>query len=237
MTRYTPFPQHAWNSKFFALLDAETHYVSRNWSRFVSLVPPPADEQGECDLVVARIGEREGRREEILFEDKGLEAALWPVIRTLAVPGVTAQNWTTSLPCTWMMLLSAFYDLQPGLYVIKQRFSRGRPVHAGGSVIGVTSITTPGHPSYPAGHAAQGHMAVLLLGHLLQEEPSLMQAMLGAAERVAENRVIAGIHFPSDSVAGKNLALQFVPMLLRSELFGNLCADARRELESVRRRA
>jgi hypothetical protein len=231
MSSFVPFPQEDWDCKFLDFIDAETQYVSRSWGRFVHLAAPP-DAQGDWAGFEVLMGEREVRKAEILAQDKEskLENALWPVIQTLAISDVTASNWPEILPCTWKVLLSAFHDLLPGLYLLKQHFNRGRPSHTWGEAIGVTTIPTPGHPAYPGGHATQAQMAVLLLKHLLKDDPDLMTRMQAAARRIAANRVAAGIHFPSDSGAGESLAQQFVPMLLQSELFEGICEAARSEL-------
>jgi len=68
-------------------------------------------------------------------------------------------------------------------------------------------LLTPGHGSYPAGHATQCHFlsAVLteLLGVATTSETSDQLTRL--ASRIAENRVVAGLHYPEDNVAGKVL--------------------------------
>lgn len=246
MSDYTSFPQHAWDPAHLLLIDAEPYYVSQSWSRFITLEPPPPDANGECDAVVEAGRDRAERKDEILAQDGALHMQLWPIIEALKLGGVTEDNWSPEddavtdprLPYSWELLRAALWDMQCGLYALKRRFNRGRPVHAFGSKIGVTSLYTPGHPAYPAGHAAQCHVSVLLLEAALKrmnqvphDLPRLLDEMLRAAERVAENRVVAGIHFPSDTVAGKDLALQYVPMLLRSPLFGRVVAAAARELE------
>lgn len=246
MSNYTRFPQHAWEPAHLILVDAEPYYVSQAWSRFITLEPPPPDADSECDAVIKAGQDRAERKEEVREQGGALHLQLWPIIEALRLSGVTKENWSpedeavtgVQLPHTWEMLRAALWDMQCGLYALKLRFNRGRPVHAFGSKIGVTSLRTPGHPAYPAGHAAQSHVSVLLLETALKRMkqvpanmPRLLDDMLRAGERVAENRVVAGIHFPSDTVAGKDLALQYVPMLLRSTLFGRVVAAAARELE------
>lgn len=64
-----------------------------------------------------------------------------------------------------------------------------------------TVVPTPNHPSYPAAHACYSSAAATVLGYLF---PSDAEAVLALA--VDESRIWAGIHYPSDVVAGAELA-------------------------------
>jgi membrane-associated phospholipid phosphatase len=68
-------------------------------------------------------------------------------------------------------------------------------------------ILTPSHGSYPAGHASQGNILVKVLTDLVGSKlgtdlPNQLQLL---ADRVSENRVVAGVHFEEDMTAGKAL--------------------------------
>lgn len=68
-------------------------------------------------------------------------------------------------------------------------------------------IEAPPHPAYPAGHACEGHTIASVLAALV---PGLagsdVEAMLrSVALRIAHNRVVAGLHFPVDNLAGRLL--------------------------------
>jgi membrane-associated phospholipid phosphatase len=84
-------------------------------------------------------------------------------------------------------------------------------------------IPMPGHASWPSGHATQAWLKALCIEHVLQGilSGTLTTGDLGAvssnlrtlAIRVARNREIAGLHYPTDSAAGRNLAETIVPFL------------------------
>jgi hypothetical protein len=75
-------------------------------------------------------------------------------------------------------------------------------------------IPMPGHPSYPSGHATQAMLMANLVDQVfadpdLQPNPrfrSMSLLLRAMAERIARNREIAGLHYPSDSVAGQRVA-------------------------------
>ena len=68
-------------------------------------------------------------------------------------------------------------------------------------------ITTPGHGSFPMGHATQAYATAELLKLLLGLGPTDTTALQleRQAHRIAVNRIIAGVHFPVDLVAGQLL--------------------------------
>jgi len=89
-------------------------------------------------------------------------------------------------------------------------------------------ITTPGHGSFPMGHATQAYAVAYVLKHLLKLNPQrrrhrgLIDQLDRQAARIATNRVIAGMHFPVDSMAGRMLGVAL------GEYFVGRCLGGRR---------
>ena len=65
-------------------------------------------------------------------------------------------------------------------------------------------FATPNHPSYPAAHACASISVTRVLGYLF---PRDAEAFATLGERAAESRIWAGIHYRSDIVAGRQLAI------------------------------
>jgi UDP-N-acetylmuramoylalanine-D-glutamate ligase len=81
-------------------------------------------------------------------------------------------------------------------------------------------IVVPGHASFPSGHSTQTHLMVLCMNDVLTgatQPAANVTAMVDdfatLAHRIARNREIAGLHYPSDSKAGKDLAAAILPLL------------------------
>ena len=73
-------------------------------------------------------------------------------------------------------------------------------------------LTTPGHGALPSGHATQAYLTAYVLEKLLNlqlipHEGEILQLQRQAA-RIATNRVIAGVHYPMDSMAGARSAMR-----------------------------
>jgi hypothetical protein len=69
-------------------------------------------------------------------------------------------------------------------------------------------IEVPMHPSLPAGHAAEAHVTAAVLGALAGAEAGKSKTdelLRRLAHRIAENRVISGVHFPCDMTSGRLL--------------------------------
>jgi membrane-associated phospholipid phosphatase len=93
-------------------------------------------------------------------------------------------------------------------------------------------ILTPGHPSYPAGHATETHLVSTVLAALLKSTLPDGQStdtnrpqyrfvhkkeavLFRLAERIADNRIYAGLHYPKDNKAGEILGISLAEHLLK----------------------
>lgn len=89
-----------------------------------------------------------------------------------------------------------------------------------------TVIDVPEHGAYPSGHSTQAHAIAFLLTTLAPERRAEFES---DALRVAVNREIAGVHYPSDSAAGRLLARQIVDLMLGNREFRALVESAKAE--------
>ena len=106
---------------------------------------------------------------------------------------------------TFEMMAAAFNFASAVGQRFKHRFRVVRPADRSSLIQPV--LLTPGHSSYPAGHAAQCHLVKVILAQLLDTLATLeIKSQLEAlANRISENRVVAGLHFNVDNAQGKVL--------------------------------
>lgn len=183
--------------------------------------PQVIDPAKDCADVQLAIGQRPANTSEIEWQAKTLRNSLAPLLSVLGnVDGAAYKTATLEL------LHATDAHLNKPLFLLKKRFARQRP-QAGckdvDSLFPQGHPLYPGHPSFPSGHAALAYAAAFLLGEALAvKHPGIDARLLIAAEAVAQNRVIAGVHYPSDSIAGKELARWMVQAVKDRKPFADL---------------
>ncbi len=106
--------------------------------------------------------------------------------------------------------LMVMIDIDHTYFILerKKHFSRPRPSQLAPDLELV--ISNPKHPAYPSGHASQTYMVALVLAAF---DPDNAEIYKQFAVDVAHRREIAGVHYPSDSVAGRKLAVDVLAKL------------------------
>ncbi len=142
----------------------------------------------------------------------------------------------SSHPATFYLCMAA---VRVGAFqsnYFKGQFNRPRPAQLTPAL--VPPIETPAHASYPSGHSTQSHLLALLLEAIV---PALTLDRNGAlvpeadrparlmAERIARNREVFGLHYPSDSRIGKKLADRSFPILMQGKTVKELLGIAQAE--------
>jgi hypothetical protein len=102
----------------------------------------------------------------------------------------------------------------------KAKYNRPRPSRLSPRLMPL--IEVPGHASYPSGHSTQAHLVARCLEDVMPVEVALAGAgpegkayrpLQCLADRIARNREVMGLHYPSDSSAGKRLAAETYKLL------------------------
>ncbi len=84
--------------------------------------------------------------------------------------------------------------------------------------------------SYPSGHAAYGYSMAYLLADMVPERRA---QLLARADEFARQRMVCGVHFRSDLVAGRRAAELLMTRLRATPEFRRDEAEAAAELRAV----
>ena len=214
-----------WNKEFLAWTRKRTRFLPAKWQSSFSIPAPPANSSArtsaELDYLIKLSPERQAKLSQIQKEVE---------VTNFQFGAHRYDKLTTDpkFPETGKMLVAAYDDMAVTAFFFKQRFNRVRPSFLGevqGKKFG-TAIEIPAHPAYPSGHAT----AVYMLAYLLQElDPPNADQYLSDASQIARNREVAGLHYPSDSKAGRQLGRQIADALLSNPAFHKQLEKAKAE--------
>jgi hypothetical protein len=95
------------------------------------------------------------------------------------------------------------------LNYLKAYFNRARPYQISNEYGKRLTIIVgdPYTPSYPSGHTFEAWLIALTLSAKHQNHREKFESM---ANQIADSRVVAGVHYPSDNIAGKRVATYVV---------------------------
>jgi acid phosphatase (class A) len=111
---------------------------------------------------------------------------------------------------------------------VKEHFNRQRPFVLDPEIKPI--IKQPANASYPSGHSTTGYVYATVLAMMLPEKA---QAIFDRAAEYGNNRIIAGVHFPTDVEAGKMSAAVIVNALVQQPLFVRDFERAKKEVRKV----
>jgi hypothetical protein len=133
-------------------------------------------------------------------------------------------------PATGALLQQAKRDLKPVVAALKDRFRRIRPFQADPTLH--PALDPDGSFSFPSKHAALGAMFAELLIRL---DPADAEALAGEGRLIGADRVLAGLHWPSDVRAGQYLGAAFARDWLTRPDLAWMVRDAAAEWTGPRR--
>lgn len=153
------------------------------------------------ELQTPRVIAAASARGDVMAEILTQQHEFWPFFA--AITRLEAE----SAPRTMELLAVAYRMATAVTMEIKNALACPRPIDL--SVHVGPCIPTPGHASLPAGHAVVAFLFAALLPRLLgkagPKRTQRRQQLLRLAHRISHNRVVAGLHFPVDAVAGRLL--------------------------------
>jgi acid phosphatase (class A) len=136
-------------------------------------------------------------------------------------------------PATFKLLKMVVEEEDGDTKGAKAFFHRERPYASDPSLKTCTPVK-PGKAanSYPSGHASLSFSVGVVLASLMPEKS---QAILARASEYAEHRLVCGVHFRSDIVAGQQFGTVLALRLMQNPQFQAQMNLARAELSAAQR--
>jgi acid phosphatase (class A) len=135
--------------------------------------------------------------------------------RNLFYVGRSIGSWFNpdDLPVTAEILGRVWRDASYYMWRLKFKYARIRPYNIDRTL---KPLDEPNWTAFPSGHSSYSHMLAFIYSELA---PEFSDIFLNDARAISHSREIIGVHFPSDSEAGRVFAREFVDELLASDKF------------------
>jgi acid phosphatase (class A) len=189
------------------------------------LGPPPTEdsaaEQADLEVVLAAVNARtDAQIKHAQDDDQRI------VFRFADVMGPDFR--TESLPLTTHLFQHVYADGNAATLIAKNYFKRRRPFVVDPD-IKIVVVQAPDF-SYPSNHSTFAYEAGILLATMVPENAA---AIFARSADYAHNRVIAGVHFPSDVEAGRISGSVIDNALLHNAHFMADFASAKAEVRAA----
>lgn len=133
------------------------------------------------------------------------------------------------LPATLKLLNDVQVEEKAAATAAKTHFLRTRPWIVD-PALKVCAKDDPPQSSYPSGHATMGFSMAVVLAQLA---PGKAAAIMARASEYADNRLVCGMHFRSDIVAGQALGTAMALKLMATSDFKPEFDAAAREMKAA----
>jgi membrane-associated phospholipid phosphatase len=200
--------------------------------------PPFANATAMLDAELAELAALIPYRPSVQAEILSQKDAILPYFRGILSYDLRTHPATVFL-CTAALCIGGFQALY-----YKNIFNRARPSRFSPDLMPL--LDPPGHASYPSGHATQSRLIALCLEQVMPSAivpvaapppppPPLLDPVAELsplrmmASRIARNREVAGVHYPSDSLIGKKLANGSFGIMMQLAKVTDLITAARLE--------
>ena len=133
------------------------------------------------------------------------------------------------LPKTADLVARTWQDARYYMWSLKDQYARARPYQLEPKIKNLQDTTWP---AYPSGHASYAYMLAYLYSAI---SPAHTSVFMSDAYMIAHSREIIGVHFPSDSEAGRIFARKFIDLLLQNDVYAQELKAVQAEWEDAAR--
>jgi acid phosphatase (class A) len=203
------------------------YFIDPTSLNVVSIISPPPVQDSEttrADLAIVHHAEQTRTSEQTAsarIDD--LEEDIFIFKETLG-----ADFTPEKLPLTSTLSSHIRNDEGVASKPLKTAYARPRPFQFDSTLHPVCTLTKE-HNSYPSGHSLSGY---LLAFTLVQIVPEKQAEIMKRADDYAHNRIICGVHYPSDIEASRNIAYLMFGYMLANPKFQRELTAAREETRS-----
>jgi acid phosphatase (class A) len=210
------------------VMDLASPYIDARKIDLRTLLPPPPTDnsettRAETTLILKLQADIAPERAERVRADA--EASIYRFADALDHPEAFTRK---QLPRTHALFRKVTYEQAAVVHVGKNAFERKRPFRSQSAIEPI--VDQPRTLSYPSGHSMWARTVGLLLADML---PEYRERIMTRADEYAFNRVIAGVHYPSDIEGGKLAGTALTAFLLASPEFQEDYAEAKKELRGA----
>jgi acid phosphatase (class A) len=146
------------------------------------------------------------------------------VFRTVFGSGFTADT----LPVTAALGMHVKNEQSVVGNQLKRYYQRPRPYQTDTTLHPVCGLKSE-HDSYPSGHGMTGYLEAFTLAEIAPEKRT---EILVRADEYARNRLVCGVHYPSDIEASRRVAYVVFGYMLATPRFQRDLAAAREEMRA-----
>jgi acid phosphatase (class A) len=206
-----------------------THYVDPHQIDLAALLAPPPDPSSavqQADLDRLLDVQRSRTPEQVQRAQADTQKSVFRFADVLG-PRFTAEN----LPKTAALFKAAASDAAAIAKQGKDHFRRMRPYLVSDKVHPSIALDPKDiDNSYPSGHATFGYMSAILLAQMVPEKRA---ALFARGREYGENRIVDGVHYPSDIEAGRIDGTIVAQALMNNAEFRQAFAEARAEVRQA----
>lgn len=205
-------------------LSSELYIQNINPDILMLLPPPPADGSAEQKAEIRILKHVTDNR-----TDAEKAAAQSQIILDFFTFSPVIGDWfkKESLPKTYAFFLKVEKTTKTVTNIGKNHWKRKRPFDYEPSINVLKKETSL---SYPSGHSSRGMVYASVLSEIF---PDKKDELLKFGFNVGWNRIIAGVHYPSDVMTGRITGMAIARDLMKNQVFLKDLEEVKKEIKSV----